>query len=494
MFTNKEAIENDNEIENEIKDNEIYEISDIIKNGKQIKITNQKILNDINQLLHVKNNNRKLSNFLKNFNNIDQETIYKIFTNYEIFDGYNSDYIKFTLGNTEQQVLSCNTYIDYTLNKIKINLQNIFQGMLINHSLHQILPHFVITYGYKIAGPIYIQNKFPKNVLAVTSHNEQKGKYVYVYYEKVSGVYFKDLLAKLSVEDFINIWYQLLFLLEVAQEESSFMYNGNLYDHMIIEQLDDFINLPYRINLLTKNLIRIEKYNSVTQDIKINHIRYNSYDANRLFNSYRDIYNFLGRLSVAAFTYNRELVPLCRLFMQYFNNKDSLEDIIQKQYKESFIIFYYANNEESINKKSFSKFIDYCMNIYKITTSKKYFSENIIEKLKWQNLNNLITFIDNYSDNNLIKSYQARASFAIKNIEDIVMYKQYENIYVYADLYYKLLTLKNLPQDLINILNYKDQLLLLVNNFLNNKIMKMHKRDYFKELTNVLKYTLLIDN
>lgn len=476
MYNNLKAIENTNRIL-ESKFNNLQRSYDI-SYSEHLENNIQEQLKIAESLLQ-QNTNKDLHNFIKDFNLLEQEDIYKIFNFYELKNVsiVSNDYIEYNLGISDNEsknlLLTCSFYLsDYAIFRISMSLNDIIQGLKINNTLHKILPHFVITYGYKMGGPTYFQKQFPNDILAVTSHN--KNDYLYIYRENVDAVYFRDIVSKLSTIQFLNLWYQLLFLLQITQQESYFVYNDDLYNNLLVENLQNEIVLPYTINLKTKQLLRINKYELVTQDIEN-------------YNSYRDIYNFLGRLSVKVINIdNKKLIPLCRNFMKFFNKIDSLEDIIERQYKNSPVIFNYPDTKETKDIQSFNNFIDYCINLYEINDTKQRYIKDDLKLIKWQNLYDLYEVINNHSDKKLIKYYRKRAQLAKQYIDKIVVCTQLDHVYLYADLYYKLLAIKKLPKDLIAFLNYKDELLFLINNTL-----KLENQCPFEELKQVLNYTYL---
>jgi hypothetical protein len=502
MYTNKIALENYKESNsrftifkttNDISILELNNLNKLYKNASD----------SINEIYDYYNNNTEydLFNFIVKFNKISHSFIHKFFNEYTVKYNNVSNYM-YTLGSEDNEYLSCTgTYGNNFAIKINI-LYDFLQGLIINSFLHKKLPHFVITYALKKTGPSFFQEAFPNDILAITGHENPSYIYLknineeyYLYKEYLKAYNLYTILDIITVEDFLNVYYQLLLLLETSQREVSFVYYNNIYDNLIIENLDNSVLLQYyrndgsKVKFLSNTLIRLINYDEVYQivDNKI-YTKTNIYQ-DKEFNCYLDIYLFLLNLIENVIKINRDdLYIICRYFMDYFNNKDSLEDILEIQLYTIQNMYLYPLNEESKDRNNFSKFINYCYQKYPIILSKNTYDENLLTTYKLQNLYDTWHIINKFNNTQLLNDYKWRAQLAIKQISKILTAKDVKYTYMYMDLYYKY---KKLPKKyrLDSFMKLKNEVLSIINTLLKD----YHENDQLK-FGNLISLTINVKN
>lgn len=485
MYTNKIALlEYDEYYKNVILVNDnTLSLDKVVNAEKYDRIGKSEIYQIIKY--NKENVNNDLASFISDFNKKTNthSIMHRFFNQYTT--RYNKDYDFFyVLGRNNEEYLSCkgsNNNIDIKV----ILLYEIVQGLLINLFLHDVLPHFIITYGLKISGPSFFQSAFPDDILAITGHDIPKNTHFnkiieqyYSYQEYLEGNFLKTLLNDLSVEDFLNIYYQIVLLLETAQRKVSFVYYGSLYSNLLVQKLPKQFPLKYyrnnnsKVEFMTTNLIRLINYHEVYQKIDDKIYSKNNIYQEKRFDCFHDIYYFLLELIcdiIRFHSHRKDLIEICRYFMDYFNNVDSLEDIIDVQLFKISQMYIYPVKDININSdiNIFSSFINYCYKKYPIKLHKNIYNQVLTNEYKYKNLYDTWNIINNFSFQQLLTDYKLRENLVKEQLSKIIVATDVKNTFMYMDLYYKYeeLNKKDRPAHFMNL---KNEILLLIKQLLND--------------------------
>jgi hypothetical protein len=384
------------------------------------------------------------------------------------------------------------------------NEHEILAGLIINKTIGKFIPNFIITCGFRKAGPLFTLD----NTIGISPHeitNNSGTSEYYLYTELIKAKTLSKILPFITLDEFLNIWYQILYALEIAQYHNDFTHYDFHLGNILIEELQDEFILPYyRPNkdihyIKTKYLVRIIDYGFSYITYKGVAYGYNDpelHEFNRkaVFHPFQDIYTLINSIALHYITNKLLLHPIyraCEYWMRFFNSKNLLSNIVELQ-KSSYFPFYMKAEEISL---TMSDFINYSQNkyVYSYNLTDNENLQDIEEEIGnylLKNINKIKNVTTNYNNNELLLNYEKKADkiVFVNNLSELKLSM------LYCNLYFDLLLIKDniqLTAKLQYILDIKDEFLQHHYNLINKENNKVLYRKYKKEFSTYTHYCLL---
>lgn len=398
---------------------------------------------------------------------------------------------------------------DYQTNKKKtkelfVIKSSIYEDDKFDESRHEVLiglelnklrnkvPNFAYVYGGFNCGLPMIINDKAQNWC---SANNNVGYIVYEYIK--STIRFQDYISNCSTEQFIEKYLQILLSLNLAYKETDFTHYDLHTDNVLLRDIENnkiaikynFPNNRIRY-LLTDKIMTIIDYGFA-------HIKRNNNNlGNPLFtyhgidpsssHIYGDAFKLLGFSMLIMRHHNypvyRSLYPLLR----FFNNKDSVDDVIVRGRKE----FYIFKKKDDSNLDNLITFIlnNYKCSSFIVNTPPMGYKYVNCDDNKCDSLQSITRLFSDYDYEDLFEKIYTQGMNNVK----------YSN-YLSARKF-KIKQINNEEEKINKLISSLIHYRLDVNNLFDLNYMREYKRYLSKlakliDLTDKLKYNLiLVDN
>lgn len=333
-----------------------------------------------------------------------------------------------------------------------------FIGAYGTNQLRSQIPNFSYILGLFTCSPPYIDNwaylgsSLPQNPKedrrALTFCQNDKSTVVYIFYENIPGKTLSEVIEDgLSFEDFMNIFIQIVFALQLAYKTCKFVHDDLHTDNVLIQKLEKPITIKYEQGYIrTQYIPKIIDYGR-------SHIVYDGknygypdlksgYDIDSVYPLF-DIYKLLMFSLLAAFRYdlekfkgipdsqikviNSDIFNNAKLMVAYFNPEFDLDHV--GSYLADTIDSYYSlpSHPEFVNKKPVN-FYDSITQLY----------PNLISKLVTQTSN----------ENNLYGCSNNKTCLSLEQaISEYTQVQNLEDPYIFYDAYQESKT----PQNVLNL-------------------------------------------
>lgn len=446
--------------------------------------------NNVEEVLHHYFEPSKIISYDNNsmYNNL----IYSLkFTNQE-----NSDIL--VSKSIYHNKISKPSYLGVLHSKRWQNEHEILIGLIINKTLGRFIPNFIITCGFRLAGPVFLL----KDNIGITPHelaNNSNINEYYLYTELINAKPLSKVLPFINLEQFLNLWYQICYALEIAQYYNAFTHYDFHLGNILIEELEEEIVLPYfrpsgDTFIKTKYIVRIIDYGFAYieyEDKKFGFADPELKQFNRTasFHPFQDIYTLINSVALHFIKNNLLFHPIyraCEYWMKFFNKKDILISIVELQ-KSFFFPFY---TKAQIIKLNMSDFINYSQSNYPYTNSIDNYDNDKLNNFRLKNINKIEQVIANFTTEQLLQHYEKRID-QIVYVDDL---SQLNLSMIYCNLYFDLYLLDNnivLTDKLQRIIDDKNRFLQYYNDIINNEPNKELKQHYKKKFLTYVHYCLL---
>jgi serine/threonine protein kinase len=234
-------------------------------------------------------------------------------------------------------------------------------GLYGTNRLRPFIPNFAYIYGgVKCSPPI-----FGENDEVVDWCNNNKNSVNYILYENVNpSISIKKFISKCSVDEFLNIFLQILYALDFAHKKIDFTHY-DLHGSNILLRIpnanepDKLYQIPYKTEngweyITTRYIPTFIDYGmshfrneSLKREENIDNFGifnflYLSINPNRSWIMY-DVYKILMWVFIYADNTNKPVADVIRYIYKFFNYKDDLKTLIEEQYECYYSIPYTEN-------------------------------------------------------------------------------------------------------------------------------------------------------
>lgn len=350
------------------------------------------------------------------------------------------------VNNKEFDPIAHEVRVGLALNKLRLNNSNIR------------VPNFVFTYApYRCLPPMIGPDK-----TATWCRSHPSLVMTYSLQENITpNISFKDYCKTCSITNYLKIYTQVLFALNIAYRELDFTHYDLHCNNVLVRLLDNDISLSYTIN--DKNYDITTSELAVIIDFDYAHIRgkgVNNSDAGISSNKsfpLHDAYRLLTTsLRIMKICNNNNYKYLLSILIFFYNdlNTNQLERcIMEPDWKE-----YYILPDGEIEHIPISNFISWLLNKYKIEYESIF--TNVIEINNNINIINTLPLLDKCD----LSYFQASDLYRIDVNTKIILHdkcKQSEalsdidNKLILADIYYNI----NPPSNCLNERNISDAII-----------------------------------
>nr|QBK92703.1 MAG: protein kinase [Pithovirus LCPAC401] len=221
------------------------------------------------------------------------------------------------------------------------------------NKLRYTIPNFAYILGAFKCNPPYIQKD--KKIDAVCLP-DSKNKVTYVVYERIyPGVELSEYILSCSESEFMSVWLQLCYSLDLAQRDMKYNHNDLHTENVIVRTMSEEVFIPYRykgivVYIRTRTVATLIDYGLSRIDLNHRDKVYTVTDASMYsykpfrFNSLRDIFKLL---SFCVYSLIGKRAPSSRLIFalyRFFYNGDRLEGYIHEMRKNYFSYYEHENN------------------------------------------------------------------------------------------------------------------------------------------------------
>lgn len=139
---------------------------------------------------------------------------------------------------------------DLFILKIPRNLnENLLHEFFIGNKLNILrdkVPNFSYIYGsFNCNYPIFFDQQ-PYNICSMSNSETSDRKVNYIIYENITdSISFKDFADNANIKEFMNVYIQILFALNYANEKLKFVHYNLHYDNIVVKTLPNFVKLAY---------------------------------------------------------------------------------------------------------------------------------------------------------------------------------------------------------------------------------------------------------
>ena len=308
-------------------------------------------------------------------------------------DFFNDDMLKKSIWNANQKTNGF--FIMKTVQDIKKNndlLHELIVGLYGTNKLRQYIPNFAYVYGgFKCGPPIYGKNNeiidWCNNKSNNKPSNNSNNNVNYILYENVNpSISIVKFLGECNANEFLNIFLQILYALDLAHKEVDFTHYDLHQDNVLLRIPDaNEPNKLYQIPYKTENGWEYitTRYIPTFIDFGMSHIYNNelktnnnnghfgthgfenmSINANRSWIMY-DVYKFLMFCLMKLYTISlsknnsniNDIYGLMVYIFKFFNFEDDMLQLMKEQYDEG--TFYSIPLTKDTEKFTIEKLIKY---------------------------------------------------------------------------------------------------------------------------------------
>jgi len=254
-------------------------------------------------------------------------------------------------------------------------LHELMVGLYGTNRLRPFIPNFAYIYGgFKCSPPI-----FGENDEVVDWCNNNKNSVNYILYENVNpSISIKEFISKCSVDEFLNIFLQILYALDFAHKKIDFTHYDLHGSNILLripnpDEPDKLYQIPYKTEngweyITTRYIPTFIDYGmshfrneSLKREENIDNFGifnclYLSINPNRSWIMY-DVYKILMWIFIHADNpdnTNKPVADVIRYIYKFFNYEDDLETLIEEQYELYYSIPY---TEDTYNLFTIDKLI-----------------------------------------------------------------------------------------------------------------------------------------
>ena len=223
------------------------------------------------------------------------------------------------------------------------------------NKLRHTVPNFAYILGaFKCNAP-YIQRD--KKIDAVCLP-DSKNKVTYVVYERIyPGVELSKYILSCSESEFMSVWLQLCYSLDLAQRDMKYNHNDLHTENIIVRTMSEKVSIPYRykgavVYVRTNTVATLIDYGLSRMDLNYRDKIYTVTDASMYsyrpfkFSSLRDIFKLL---CFCVYSLMRKRTPSSRLVFalyRFFYNGNRLDHYIREMRKNYFSYYEHMNNRD----------------------------------------------------------------------------------------------------------------------------------------------------
>lgn len=113
-------------------------------------------------------------------------------------------------------------------------------ALLIDKYLAPMCVNFTPCYQVVQGGRTYVNSEQDKDTITITSHNQADSMKLYIYYPVLKGETLFNYLHnnKFTLATFLQVWWQILYAIYLAQYYYQFTHYNLKSDNIIIEELN----------------------------------------------------------------------------------------------------------------------------------------------------------------------------------------------------------------------------------------------------------------
>ena len=223
--------------------------------------------------------------------------------------------------------------------------------------LREIVPNFAYILGGFKCSPLWMKQNFDAESWCNIEHET---KVTYIVYENISpGEELAKYILHCSEDQFMSLWLQILYSLNIAQEEIRFNHNDLHPKNIIIRNLDSEVQIPYKYNgtkvyVKSDSIATFIDYGSSRFDLELEEKetitltdQYVPYD----FHTLTDIFKLLSFLIAFIWSKGKWDIPSIKIILElyrFFYDFEDVDDLLM--YIEAIQPTYFVYIDTSENK------------------------------------------------------------------------------------------------------------------------------------------------